>query len=214
MNDIKPGDIKQSLEAIKKLCTGDFDYETVLDVGSGEGLHADAFLYYEKKVTAVDFGTSKYYLKRKNHMNVEFMIGDFNKIDFGDKRYDCVWCSHILEHQKNVGQFLEKVISLTSDRGYICITVPPLKRNIVGGHVTLWNAGLLLYNLVSAGLDCSEAMVKTYGYNISVIVKKKLFKMPDNLDCDVGDIEKLSNYFPKGCKKQNFNGDIQSLNWE
>ena len=65
MNDIKPGDIKQSLEAIKKLCTGDFNYETVLDVGSGEGLHADAFLYYEKKVTAVDFGTSKYYLKRK-----------------------------------------------------------------------------------------------------------------------------------------------------
>lgn len=213
MNSIKPGDIKQSREAIKKLCLGDFKYETVLDVGSGEGVHSDAFLYYKKKVTAVDFATSKYFLKRKNDMNVEFIIGNFNDIDFGDRKFDCVWCSHILEHQRNVGQFLEKVISLTSDNGYICITVPPLKRNIVGGHVTLWNAGLLLYNLVSAGLDCSEAMVKTYGYNISVIVKKKLFKMPNNLDCDVGDIEKLSNYFPKGCKTQGFNGDIQSLNW-
>ena len=211
--NMKNKKITQSIEAIRKLCLGEFNFKTVLDVGSGEGLHADAFLYYKKKVTAVDFGTSKYYLKRKNDMNVEFIVGDFNKIDFGDRKFDCVWCSHILEHQKNVGQFLKKVISLTSDDGYICITVPPLKHYIVGGHVTLWNAGLLLYNLVSAGLDCSEAMVKTYGYNISVIVKKKLFKMPNNLDCDVGDIEKLSKYFPKGCKRQNFDGRIESLNW-
>ena len=201
-------------EAIEKLVNDeDISFETVLDVGSGQGLHSDYFLSHGKKVTAVDFGTSEYYLKRNSNMDVEFIIGDFNEIDFGDKQYDCVWCSHILEHQRNVGQFLEKVISLTSDNGYICITVPPHKDKIVGGHVTWWNAGLLLYNLVSAGLDCSEAMVRTYGYNISVIVKKKIFKLPNNLDSDKGDIEKLSKYFPTGCKVQGFNGIIPSLNW-
>ena len=63
-----------------------------------------------------------------------------------------------------------------------------------------------------AGLDCSEAMVKTYGYNISVIVKKKLIKIPNNLDMDIGDIENFL-LFPKGYDRQNFNGCIEELNW-
>jgi hypothetical protein len=82
-----------------------------------------------------------------------------------------VWCSHVLEHQPNAGLFLAKLIRDCRDGGILAITVPPAKTEIVGGHVSLWNAGLLLYRLALTGIDCRDARVKTYGYNVSVIVR-------------------------------------------
>ena len=105
-----------------------------------------------------------------------------------------------------------KVKSLLIDNGILIITVPPLKHNIVGGHVTLWNMGLLLYNLVLAGFDCSQAKCKKYGYNISVIVRNRTTNLPSDLHMDCGDLEKLSNYFP--CEfGQNIDGNMVSINW-
>jgi hypothetical protein len=86
-----------------------------------------------------------------------------------------------------------------------------MKHSIVGGHLTVWNTGLILYNLIIAGFDCSEASVKTYGYDCSVIVKKKTAILPE-LGYDYGDIEKLSHFFPFDAR-QGFNGQILELNW-
>lgn len=198
-------------EAIYRLIK--LEFSSVLDVGSGEGEHSDFFLSKNKEVTAIDIGTSEYFKLRKQSINFNFIRADFNDFDLKGRKWDTIWCSHVLEHQRNVGRFLEKIINATNENGYIALTVPPRKDNIVGGHLTIWNAGLLIYNLVMAGLDCSEAMVKTYGYNISIIVKKKLIQIPNNLDMDIGDIEKLSSFFPKGYDRQNFNGFIEELNW-
>ncbi len=82
---------------------------------------------------------------------------DYNKKALGV--YDAIWCAHCLEHQRNVGSFLEKIFSELKDGGVLCVTVPPLKTNIVGGHLTLWNGGLLLYNLILAGFDCAKASI-------------------------------------------------------
>ena len=80
-----------------------------------------------------------------------------------------------------------------------------------GGHLSLWNAGLLLYNLILAGFDCRSAAVKTYDYNVSVIVRKKAAPLPE-LTYDFGDIEKLSQFFPFEAK-HGFDGNIESINW-
>lgn len=123
-------------------------------------------------------------------------------------------CCHILEHQLNVGLFLNKIKSLLKEGGYLGIVVPPRKPFVVGGHVTLWNAGLVLYNLVLAGFDCSEeCYIKQYDYNIGIIIKKKtIIDMLKNLSMDKGDIELLSKYFPLEVK-HNFNGDIMEFNF-
>ena len=92
------------------------------------------------------------------------------------------------------------------------ISVPPLRHNIVGGHVSLWNAGLLLYNLILAGFDCSEASVKQYGYDISVVVQKKEAILPE-LNYDHGDIEVLAKFFPMKVK-QGFHGQLDEINWK
>ena len=103
---------------------------------------------------------------------------------------------------------------MTKDNGLIAITVPPLKHMIVGGHVSLWNAGLVLYRLVLCGLNCSEASILSYGYNISIILRKKEVSI-DGIECDCGDIRKIKKYLPQGLKyfpnevDDPFDGNIQ-----
>ena len=106
---------------------------------------------------------------------------------------------------------MKKCFDDIDEGGIFAVTVPPLKHEIVGGHVTLWNAGLLLYQLILAGFDCSSASVKTYGYNISVIVRKKAATLP-RLRMDFGDIEALSHYFPFPVAN-GFDGRILEVNW-
>lgn len=197
----------------------DYVFKTVLDIGAGAMSHSEAFANHGKSVTAVDFGVSIYYQKHKLKSGIEInqIIGDFNLIDFPEK-YDCAWASHVLEHQPNVDGFLKKLVSLVNENGVIAITVPPLKHEIVGGHVSLWNAGLILYRLVLAGVDCSSASVLSTGYNISVIVTKKSIT-PEGIEFDSGDIRKIKKYLPQDLdfipneNDDPFNGNITRLNW-
>jgi CMP-2-keto-3-deoxyoctulosonic acid synthetase len=191
-----------------------YDFQTVLDVGAGALQHSNVMIKAGKTVDTIDYGMSTYYDDRVETKGVRnTIIGDFNNITFPDL-YDAVWCSHILEHQLNPNLFLKKLHSITKEGGYVAIVVPPRKPFIVDGHVSLWNAGLVLYHLVLAGFDCSEeCFVRQYDYNIGIIVKKRSIpQLLIDLCMDTGDIEKLKAFFPPDlgmCK--NFNGDIMNF---
>jgi len=202
-------------EALKYILDN-YEFKTVLDIGCGSGEQAKVFKDNKKEVTELDTGDSIYAKNRSegyiqaNYLNYKF-----------DKKFDAIWASHVLEHQKNVNQFLRKVNEDLKENGILAITVPPAKKYIVGGHLTLWNAGLVLYNLVVAGMDCREAKIKKYDYNISVMIKKKSIKLP-KLTNDHGDLNRIIQFFPKELVHKNkaeqdimegFNGDIKQLNW-
>lgn len=182
----------------------------VLDIGSGQGLHAKIFKDHGKRVTTLD---------ASEHWGKPDILGSFSD-HLTQSRimargpYQLIWCSHVLEHQRNVGKFLDDIFRIMDHGSWLAVTVPPAKHEIVGGHLTLWNAGLLLYNLILAGFDCKKAMCKSYGYNISVIVQKKPIPNLDqlNLFMDCGDIEKLAPYFPMPVQ-QGFNGHGSRANW-
>ena len=203
-------------EAIYKLLNN-YNFKTVLDIGSGEGLHSEIFKEYGKIVTSLDYGKSPYALDSNNKQDI--IIADFMQYDFKDKIFDAIWCCHILEHSLNTNLFLEKINSILKEGGVLAITVPPLKNEIVGGHLSLYNAGLLLYQLVIAGFDCKDAIVKKYGYNISVIVKKNEIDIKNKLVYDNGDISTIRPYLPKQIKYNinfkdiSFCGDIENINW-
>ena len=195
-----------------------YDFTTVLDVGSGQGVHAKLLADHGKLVTTVDYGDSIYFKKAKPPIDKphESIVADFNDYDF-KHQYDAVWCSHVLEHQVNPNNFLTKVASVLREEGILAITVPPARNTIVGGHVTNWNAGLLLYHLVLAGFDCREARILQYGYNISVLLRKRSASCED-LAFDSGDIRKIKRFLPvkKYIKTQDddlFYGNIRKLNW-
>lgn len=207
-----------SQAALQKLLE-DYQFQSVIDIGAGALEQTTIFAKHGKDVTAVDFGVSVYYQQHttEDGLKINKIIGNFNNMKF-DSKYDCVWASHILEHQPNADQFLKKLISLAKDGGIIAITIPPFKHEIVGGHVSIWNAGLVLYRLVLAGIDCTNASVLSYGYNISIIVRKKTIT-PQGIEYDCGDIRRIASYLPNGLKYHRndfddpFNGNIARLNW-
>ena len=200
--------------AMKKLVS-DYLFQTVLDIGCGDGAASKFFKENGKSVTACDYGKS---INFDNSYAQNVIIGDFMQINFPEA-YDCVWCCHCLEHQLDVHSFLRKIHLITKEGGVLAITVPPSKNTIVGGHVSIWNAGLILYRLVLAGFDCSHASIKRYGYNISVIVEKRTIDVSDKLVFDKGDIRTLTPYFPSKIKMRqkefdnSFYGKIQEINW-
>lgn len=171
-----------------------------------------------KNDSILDIGCGKYQL-HSNIMRINGLSPQTNDFfhdcsyqgfftDFKFKRkFDAIWCSHVLEHVLDVQNFLIKVCSSIKDNGILAVVVPPLKHEIVGGHVNLFNVGLLFYRLILSGLDCRDAMFERYGYNIGIIVKiKRINKLP-RLNYDNGDIEMLSDYFPFPVYL-GFNGDI------
>ena len=183
----------------------EYDFDTVLDIGSGTGEHTRFFRHYGKQVFSVDLGAGADY------------VGDFNELTL-DRQFDVVWCSHVLEHQRNVGAFLEKIYAaIKDDGGILAITVPIHPRaRLLCGHITSWNLGLLCYNLVLAGFDCSEARALQTQFELGLIVRKKravapeigpsaAFHMPDQLD-------KLAKFFPIPVG-QSSNAEVLEVNW-
>lgn len=173
------------------------DFHTVIDIGSGLGEHAHILKQYGKDVTTISLEPPA------------DIIADFMQVDL--EPVDCIWASHVLEHQPNPNSFLKKCYSLLKDDGLLSVTVPPAKHSIVGGHVNLYNAGLLLYQMILSGFDCSQASVKSYGYNISVIVRKKKADLPQ-LRMDNGDINRLAKFFPFDAQ-EGFDGQLEEINW-
>jgi len=132
---------------------------------------------------------------------------------FRPEMYDGLYCAHTLEHMRNPGLTLDRFYCELKPGGLLAIVVPPLKHEIVGGHLSLWNAGLLLYNLVRARFDCSKAAVRTYDYNAAVVVRKVRAEYVDNMLLeDNGDLERLAAYFPVRAV-QGFDGRIEAVNW-
>lgn len=194
---------------ILKYAVENLDFKTALDIGAGSCDQTNYLKSFGKEVYTCDFDKHV-----GPHCNDEIQDYDF-KGDFLsckiNKKFDFVLASHVLEHQRNTGLFLDKVASLVNENGYICIIVPPRKPFIVGGHVSIWNPGLVLYNLIVAGIDCSESYICHIDYDIGIIVKaKKYDNNKINLSYDMGDIDLLKDFFPMDVKEP-FNGDIMKL---
>ena len=159
--------------------------ERVLDIGSGAGLHADAIRRAGHIVFTNDIDG-----------DVDFCM-DYMAVKT-DWKFTAIWCSHVLEHIPDPHSFLRKVFDDLADDGLVAITVPPSRTKLVGGHINQFTPATLAYRMILAGFDCSEARVGIYGYNQSIIVKKR--KVPDyvlnDLAMDNGDIARLASYFP------------------
>ena len=192
------------------------DIHTVLDVGYGPGEDSRHMASAGKRVIGVDPNGVE-------QLNDQFNGGSATllRLDYLDsetifhEEFDAIWCCHVLEHVDDPQALLRKAFRDLREDGLLVLTVPPAQLAVVGGHFSLWTAGLLLYHLVRAGFDCSQAHIKQYGYNLSVRVRKHA--IPDDAIPTLPNypMETLKAYLPAGMKWSNgsFNGNIQNLNW-
>ncbi len=206
------GEPLTSQDALLKVANDD-EINTVLDVGCGKGSHSKILKAFGKSVTGIESGYTCS-IQKKNDFKI--INDDFLEHNF-EETYDCVWCAHVLEHQMAVGPFLKKLFDCCNKQGKVAITVPSgVGGGIIEGHVTLWNAGLLMYNIIQAGYSCRKAAVKTYADNVSVIVPKE----PIFREKDYRAASDSRQYFPEnldcGCTRFGgicFDGNINELNW-
>lgn len=188
-----------SYEAVA-LLVNEYDFRSVLDVGCGAQAHAKIFRAFDKRVCTID------------PVFPADLAGDFLDLAI-DEKFDVLFCSHVLEHQRNIGIFLDKIFDTLPDNGILAITVPPVCAHWVTlSHPNWFNAGMLLYHLVMAGFDCRDARVLTYAYNTSVVLRKKYNGLPRQSWAFKMEV---LEFLPAGIHRQGegFNGAISSINW-
>jgi len=165
---------------------------TVTDIGVGAGIASCVFLEFGYKVTGVS-------LADRSKISLPYEQYTYIKEDFLEANVpqsDIVWASMVIEHMPNVGFFLERCRKLTKPDGWFCIVAPSDPTNLqVDGHLSFWTPAHLIYNMVVAGFDCSEARYYTQGRDIGLMVKRRDRPYVD-LNYDYGDLLALSPYFP------------------
>ena len=85
----------------------------------------------------VDYGTS-IYAQKKLDDGIEVVNVDFNTFKATEK-FDLVWASHVLEHQRDIGSFIERLMNCCSCDGYVSITLPD-PHGISGVAICLFGA--------------------------------------------------------------------------
>ena len=82
-------------------------FDTVLDIGSGDGMASWIFKFLDKKVTSLE--PAGVYTRLQSNPSYEpDYTDDYMDVSFNQK-FDAIWCSHVLEHIRNPGNFLDKI---------------------------------------------------------------------------------------------------------
>ncbi len=185
----------------------------VLDIGFGSGGASMFFASHGRQVTGIGLAIEQYDYSQRDFKELAINYEETSLEEFkSTEKFDMIWASHVLEHNLNVGFFLDKCRELLSEKGWLCIMVPPFKNEVVGGHVsTGWNLGQLMYVLLLCGYDIKHGHFIQHGYSLCAFVQESETKLP-KLKMDIGDIEATSTFWPIEVK-QDFNGDIKQINW-
>lgn len=185
------------LHALLKLLR-DTSFTSVLDVGSGAGEHARLFRLFGKEVITC------------NLFPPADFVGDFLEMQVQGP-FDVIWCSHMLEHQRNPGLVLDKMYDLLKEDGHLAICLPhhPPSR-LVPGHLSTWSLALACQHLVQAGFDCREISAFS-SYELSLIVQKKA-NGPKRRSVEPA-WEEIQKFLPSVLEVGG-ESDVPVLNWE
>ena len=198
---------------LAKLVSG-YEFETILDIGSRNGTASKVFDFLDKKVTTIEFSSD---------FESDYS-GDYLDINFS-KQFDAIWCSHVLEHQRNIGLFLEKIFHDLKENGVLALTVPLSLSPLIIGHPNIFTPLHLIYQLILAGFDCKDAKLKCYDWQFTIILNKKSNEVkpisfasthfsdisPDGM----GFVPNLLNFFPVSIDQNGHCwGEIDDINWD
>jgi SAM-dependent methyltransferase len=196
----------------------DYSFSDVLEIGSRHGVAAQLFKFLGKELTTIEIdGTFS-----------SDISGNYVKTDFG-KQFDAIWCSHVLEHQRHPGHFIDKLFSDLKEGGVLGLTVPSALSPLMLGHFTIWTPLHLIYNLIGAGFDCRDVRCKNYDWQFTILLQKLSHEHPQinvaetpemqgKLD-EIGYVPEVLAYFPPilhGQFTRNWQiwGEIDAINWD
>ena len=106
---------------------------TVLDVGARDGFFSKLLTEYFVSVTALDLEKPSF-----DYPGVVTVAGDVARLDFADDSFDCVVCTEVLEHVRDVKAACREIIRVA--RHEIVIGVP-FRQDIRVGRMTCGACG-------------------------------------------------------------------------
>jgi SAM-dependent methyltransferase len=194
----------------------EYDFDTVFEIGAAAGSAARAMKFCGKRVYTVEIMPT---------FGADF-VGDYLEINPG-MQFDAIWCSHVLEHQRYLARFLERIYDDLRDGGVFALTVPRAVYPLLMGHCNVFTGAHLIYQLVLAGFDCADARIRCYDWQTSVIVTKKANGISRQSfastqyegDLAPGYVKDIISSFPRPwqpslAKDGAIWGDMEKVNWE
>ncbi len=106
-------------EAVMKLCAEGIDLESVLDVGTGTGIFAEAFAGRSLRVTGIDPDRELLAIARGHVPGGAFMEAVAEKLPFDDASFDLVFLGHVLHETDNLGEALREAKRVAKKRAAI-----------------------------------------------------------------------------------------------
>lgn len=186
------------------LLANEYEFDTVLDIGGGDRAAARIFRALDKEVLILD--------ATYNPAFPPDIRADFLDVALTDP-FDLLFCSHVLEQQRNIGAFTDRLFDVLPEGGILALTTSPIcSHRVAPSHCNPLNAGMLLYHLVMSGFDCREARVLTYGNNTTVVVRRKATGLVRRSSAMASD---FTAFLPAAIKvgAEQFNGAIRAIDW-
>jgi ubiquinone/menaquinone biosynthesis C-methylase UbiE len=122
-------------EAVRELVKG----KVVLDIACGSGYGSQILSAAARQVVGVDIdpGTVKYAQKTYGGSNIEFKVGDGEKIPLEDDSVDVVITYETIEHVKDYKMFMREVSRVLKKDGLAIISTPNDTEFAEGNHFHL-----------------------------------------------------------------------------
>jgi len=185
-----------SLEFLKKLPLGKI--QKVLDVGIGYGYHCRWFRQQGLDTTGIATQLSAEIRSDAIQSGYQALAMDLHFLDFADHTFDLVWSHHSLEHSFSPLLALREWHRVLKPEGWLAVTVPPHKSQIVSGHFNVgWSLGQLIYLLGITGYQLRGGIFLQQGYNVRALVVKP---SQDRVYDGISWLHKLKDHLPEFVK--------------
>ncbi len=104
----------------------DAEFESILDIGCGDGSISLPLLSPQNRMTLVDISNAMLAIARSNvpagvRGNVEIVNEDFLAVKFNDRSYDLILCIGVLAHVDSPSGVISKIASLSKPGGSVIV---------------------------------------------------------------------------------------------
>ena len=148
-------------------------FRTAIDIGSGAGIHSQLM----EKAGLQVFQLDKY------NPEADYQV-DFLSYDF-DRKFDVVFCSHVIEHQRNVGLFLDKIFDIMNPQAALILSAPKHDAaQMVEGHLNCFYSSYFIQHVVHAGFNMKKGSYLSCGQleNAAIVFKDSEFDPSERLE--------------------------------
>jgi ubiquinone/menaquinone biosynthesis C-methylase UbiE len=173
----------------------------VLDLGSGAGndcFVARAIVGENGKVTGLDMteqmiNKARENCTRLNFKNVEFVLGDIEKMPFDDKLFDVVISNCVLNLVPDKSKAFSEIFRVLKPGGHFCVSDVVLKGTLSD---KMKKDAEMYAGCVSGASEITEYLkiIENSGFLNVKVHKQKEIKLPDSLLSEYNDTNELNSY--------------------